>query len=375
MTDFISLITQNIGYIFFVFIIFFGQKIQLMQMLSTIGSKLRGFDALRKASYTKLLDTLVEHGSPLSKAEIETLTKEMIGSFAIPPVTLDPIGIVPKMEHIFDGHDQYLKDTLREILPAGTEAEIQSLENLTEVAIVTDEIFRVVRHFYIAGKKMGMYFLLQLIMALPMLEGMAKAYASASEAFRKQEVIGDGFGPMVAKRFVPRGAPELDLEPETSLYLADLEDRHLLIIKARGPGGTVGKTGNLVENILRKNYTDFECGDPVLAITIDAALKMEGMETGELGRGVGVAMGGPGMDRFRIEESCADKKIPIHAVVCYMNEKEAITSMMSWKPETREKVMASVDAATKRIVDIIKKKTVAGDTVLVVGVGNTIGVD
>ena len=37
-----------------------------------------------------------------------------------------------------------------------------------------------------------------------------------------------------------------------------------------------------------------------MIITIDAALKLEGEDTGEVAEGIGAAIGGPGIERYKI---------------------------------------------------------------------------
>ena len=54
---------------------------------------------------------------------------------------------------------------------------------------------------------------------------------------------------------------------------------------------------------------------PDIIIMIDAALKLEGEETGSTAQGFGAAIGGIGTDRFKIEEVAAKHDIPIFAIV------------------------------------------------------------
>ena len=103
-------------------------------------------------------------------------------------------------------------------------------------------------------------------------------------------------------------------------------------------------------------------------VTIDAGLKMESEATGDISEGVGTAMGGNGTERFRIEEATSKSNTPVLTIVCKMTLKEAISQMP--KP-----VFEKVDYVVGRVLEIIRENTESGNTIVVVGVGNTMGVE
>ena len=47
-----------------------------------------------------------------------------------------------------------------------------------------------------------------------------------------------------------------------------------------------------------------------MVIMIDAGLKLEGEMVGEVSEGIGAAIGGPGVDAFKIEEKLTKYKMP-----------------------------------------------------------------
>ena len=47
---------------------------------------------------------------------------------------------------------------------------------------------------------------------------------------------------------------------------------------------------------------------------IDAALKLEGEKTGDIAEGIGVAIGGIGVEKFRIEAQTVKAGVPMYAV-------------------------------------------------------------
>ena len=149
---------------------------------------------------------------------------------------------------------------------------------------------------------------------------------------------------------------------DTIVYDEKFEGRRLLIVRAKGPGGNVGKPGLVVEKLIK------ESGPIKRVITIDAALNLEGEPSGEVAEGTGAAIGGPGTERYHIEEAAAKSNIALNAVVVKMSSKEAISALTP-------QLLEPSDAAYNRVRTIIQAETAPGDTVIVGGIGNTIGID
>ena len=70
---------------------------------------------------------------------------------------------------------------------------------------------------------------------------------------------------------------------------------------------------------------------------IDAGLKLEGEALGEIAEGIGAAIGGPGVDQFKIEEAC-EKKIPLYAVIIKEDIGDAVSrcEKKSPMPQTKQ---------------------------------------
>lgn len=100
---------------------------------------------------------------------------------------------------------------------------------------------------------------------------------------------------------------------------------------------------------------------------IDAGLKLEGEPVGEVAEGVGAAIGGPGVDQYRIEQSVAENHIPIYAVIVKEDIGDAVSIM-------RKEIADSVDKVIERIKNVVLERTKEGDKIIIVGVGNTIGI-
>jgi hypothetical protein len=140
----------------------------------------------------------------------------------------------------------------------------------------------------------------------------------------------------------------------------EFEQRKLILLKAEGPAATVGRPGDAVEILVSEKK-------PNIIVMIDAALKLEGEDSGSVAQGFGAAIGGIGTDRFQIEEVATKNNIPVYALVIKQSIKDAITLMPKEIADKAEEVES-------KIYQIIKENTTPGQNVLVVGVGNTLGV-
>ena len=100
---------------------------------------------------------------------------------------------------------------------------------------------------------------------------------------------------------------------------------------------------------------------------IDASLKLEGEDSASIARGFGAAMGGIGTDRFQIEDVATKNNIPILAIVIKQSIYEALTVM------TKE-IAEQASSVREEIYDMVQENTKENQTVMIVGVGNTLGV-
>jgi len=128
----------------------------------------------------------------------------------------------------------------------------------------------------------------------------------------------------------------------------------------KGPGSTVGRPADALETIVSKNKLDG-------IIMIDAALKMEGEDSASVAQGFGAAIGGIGVERFQIEAIATNNKIPVFSIVVKQSVKEAIGLM------TKE-IADQADDVRLQVYEMIQENTKHGQSVLIIGVGNTVGV-
>ncbi|MBY9020882.1 MAG: DUF1512 domain-containing protein [Candidatus Lokiarchaeota archaeon] len=288
----------------------------------------------------------------------------------ISPVDLDPYGIIPKLDHLINTRDDRFKEEIAMLAPNADpdSPEAQNLENVLEATMAVDYVYRLVKHFLILGKKSKSYIILmQISMQMTMILAMGKSYYHATKAFAEGSPIGDALGPLVAGSFIRDVANSDDIEAkeiarDTIVQEVSFEDRTVYVIRAKGPGGTVGKPGTAIKKLVEEH------GEAITRIiTIDAGLKFSGDKTGSIAVGVGSAIGGYGVEKTYIENYSTLEKIPVDAIICRQSLENALTTMT--RPITK-----SVHPIVESIKMGIRKRTEKGAKIIVAGIGNTIGV-
>jgi hypothetical protein len=235
-------------------------------------------------------------------------------------------------------------------------------ENLLEVASSLNLIHKIVRHYYLLGKKTNSYFtLIQLQMIMPMIIQEADALLNAVDSFKVGQPIGDGIGASIAARFMV-GKEKRVVAKDTVMAISEYKGRKLYVLKAEGPMGYVGQPGLAIKKIVEEMGVK-----PTAIVMIDAALKLEGEKTGEIAEGVGAAIGGIGVEKYEIEEVATKQKVPLYAILVKQSILEAITVM-------RKEIAEASDKVVEVLNRVIEEKTKEGDDVVVAGIGNTLGV-
>ncbi|MCS6769114.1 MAG: DUF1512 domain-containing protein [Candidatus Caldarchaeum sp.] len=339
-----------------------GQRMQLSYMLRDLERKLQKLRMIKDEIGNVAVDTVKRVGRPESdpSKELERLSE----FFMIQPESMDPYGLVYKLEHILETGETTYEKEVAAIAPHATETQLKTLTNLVEILRGINTLYRVVRHYYLLGKKTSnIYMVLQIQMILPQLLEIAESYRQAAVAFSKGQPIGDGVGVLVAAKLAD-GAEKTryEIAKDTIVQELELENRKVYVVRAAGPGGTVGRPGEAVKLLVEKLPQN-----PKLIITIDAALKLEGEESGKIAEGVGVAIGGPGVDKYKIEELARTRNIPLYAFVVFESITEAITPM-------RESIAKAADQVLSRVKKLILDKVEGGEVAVVAGIGNTVGV-
>jgi len=358
--DTMGWIFQLIWILAFIIIWIYGQRIQTTLMLREIEGSLFKLKIMRDKGRQIAISTIKEIGKP--DEDPTSRVDRLLEHVDIGPVNLDPTGIIRRLEHIIDVREFRFKDEIKHMAPHADETQINNLTNLVEAALALNQIYKIVRHYYLMGKKTSsFYIILQIQMILPLLMRESEAFARALKAFTLGQPIGDGAGALVAARLM-YGKEKRLIAQDTVVSEVDIEGRKAYVIKAKGPGGNVGRPGEAIKQILEEKE-----GKVALIIIIDAAQKLEGEKPGEVVEGVGVAIGGPGVDKYKVEEVAAKYGVPLSAVLIKEGIEDVISTM-------RKEIVDGVEETIERIKRLIRENTKEGDTIIIAGIGNTIGI-
>jgi hypothetical protein len=338
--------------------VFYGQRIQLLVTSSEIKKSIKKLDSYRTEARTELIEYVKKNMNP--KEDPTKKIDRFLDYFTIMPVDMDPNGIVDKIRHTIRAREDYSRNHVQSISPDIGEVELSKIITLLEIATSLHMIYKIINHMYLTAKKQNNYpLILPLQMILPFIMEEAEAITKAIPAFKLGQPIGDGIGPMVVGKMMLDTKKEV-VAFQTVLSEKEYDERKLFLLKAEGPGSTVGRPGDAIEDLVAKNKPD-------IIIMIDAALKMEGEDSAITAQGFGAAIGGIGTERFQIEDIATKNNIPIFAIVIKQSIKEAITLM------TKD-IANQADNVQSQVYEMIHENTKPGQTVLLIGVGNTIGV-
>src|SRR2546429_4811402 len=106
----------------FIVLMFYGQRIQISMMLVGVKRNIGKLERLRKAAHDSVLSSALRFKG--DQKAVESRIDRLTGSFAIQPVSMDPSGIVGKIEHILDTSDVYLRSGGQAIATNATDAEV-----------------------------------------------------------------------------------------------------------------------------------------------------------------------------------------------------------------------------------------------------------
>ena len=338
--------------------VFYGQQIQLLVTSGEIKKAIKKLDKFRSDSKKELIDYVKKNLDPVDDPTKKI--EQFLDYFTIMPVDMDPNGIMDKVRHTVRSREDYTRNHVKSLSPNMSEIELTRVQTLIEIASSLQMIHKIVNHMFLTAKKQKNYpLILPLQMMLPFIMEHAKAMDASISAFKTGQPLGDGIGPMVVGKMM------LDVEKEiisfqTALAKIEYEKRKLFLVKAEGPGSTVGRPDDALQKIVNDNKID-------AVIMIDAALKMEGEDSASVARGFGAAIGGIGTEKFQIEHITTQNNIPVFSIVIKQSVTEAITLM------TKD-IADQADNVRSQVYEMIMENTTEGQSVVVIGVGNTAGV-
>ncbi len=361
IADWITAISQLVFALIFVLLFLgFNQKFQVYIWSRNIKMKLALLENMARESRERTIEYMRKAGS---NSPEETVDKA-INYFVISPVDIEPTDIIKRMENVFKTKEERIEGLVKDALDKASEFQRSIAETAMEISGALNFVFKYVRHLLITGQKTNNWVLImQLEMLMPQILRQAKSYRKALDVFLEGKPIGDGVGPLTVFRLAPF-KEQKEIAKDTVYLETEIEGRKAYLVKATGPKSNVGHPGvgveKLVDNLINK-------GEKIgLIITVDAALKLEGEETGEISEGAGAAIGDPGPEKIRIERTAVKYNLPLHAIVVKMGMEEAILAM-------KKEIAESVDKVVERIKELARN--VPEDSLIIIaGIGNSVGI-
>jgi|TARA_B110001454_G_scaffold3231_1_gene2960 hypothetical protein len=338
--------------------VFYGQRIQLLISSNEIKKDIKKLEEYTASTKKDFLNYVKNNLT--SKTDPSKRLDDFFDYFTIMPVDMDPNGIISKINHLVRSREDFIRLQINGMFSDLSSVELSKLQNLLEIVTTLQLFYKHTRHLYLTAKKQKNFpLILPLQMMIPFIMEEAVALKDAMPAIKKGQPIGDSIGPMVVGQMMLNTTNELAAF-ETVWSKTTFEDRDLFLLKAEGPNATVGRPGDGFEKIISYKKPD-------LVIMIDASLKLEGEDSASIAKGFGAAIGGIGTERFKIEEIATKNQIPILALVVKQSIHEAITLMT-------QEIADKANTVREELYHMIRENTASGQTILVIGVGNTIGV-
>jgi hypothetical protein len=362
-TDQWGWIFQIVFLVLFLVFFFYQTRLQAYVWTKQVESAATQLEALAAQGKQLSLRMLKDLG--VDERDVKTTVDDFMEFFTIEPVSLDPAGVLSRLEHLLDVRTHRYEAEIARVAPKATSEQAGNAESVLSAAMALYYIFRVVRHFVILGKKTkSIYSILQIQMQLPEIMRIAKAYFEAVRAFADGKPIGDGMGALAIAhlaRELDAGKPE-EIAEHTIALSGKFEGRSLLFVRAKGYGSQTGKPGEAIRLLVNRAK-----GKVARIITVDAGMKLEGEETGQVIEGVGAAIGDPGPEKFKMEDSGVKYDIPIDAIIIKESIEDALCPM-------KKVLVDAVPKVIERIKNAIRLRTKKGDTIVLAGIGNTIGI-
>ena len=341
--------------IFFMVFFMFYPRLMVSQMMWKLEGSARKLEELSKQSKKFILAEISDNPSQATRDSIDRFFE----FFLIEPVSLDPFGVIKKLDHIIKNEKDRFDYFVAQVAPKLSEDKKAAIQMGIAGGIELHMVAKIVRHYVEMVKKTKSYQIAMIIqMQLPLIEIIAKALFKGTKTLAKGEPIGDGIGPWMVASMI-EGKKAKELEGDMVVAQKRMHGRQVFLMKARGPGGRTGFPGKAFEKIMSRNTIS-------KVITIDAAAKLEGEETGSIAEGIGVALGGPGVERSYIEDAVVKHEIPIDSIIVKMSSEEAIQplrkKMLKAQPRVEESIKRSIETARRK------------GKIIIIGVGNTSGV-
>ena len=145
------IINLAIVYLPLALLILYGQKLQTWLITNDLSKTVGRLKEMRDKSRDETIAHITE-GMDNKEETIKRLDS-FLEYFTIMPVDLDPAGVINKLDHIMTSRDMRMKSEIQQLFPDLDELKANSIENVIEIATSFNFVYKIVRHFYLVGKK------------------------------------------------------------------------------------------------------------------------------------------------------------------------------------------------------------------------------
>ena len=328
---------------------------------------------------TKAIDPF--RSETISNEEISAFIQEMLDFFVLAPSDLD-VSKYPTLYFLHSRQESRYRELILNFLPPMDDSSLVKITSLLTITAQIDDLYKKVRHNLITGEKTKSYwYLLQSAADISTTMLTAQAFRYALTSFIGGKPIGDSVGPLTIQKFIEEVLKDSGIQAEsTSIHEGGqfysqkitYNNRQCICLRAKGPESRVGTPGIAIQQLFSK--IDQAGQSIALFISIDAVARLEGEKSGTVAHGLGVATGNgrypqkhTNVDKFQIETLIMEQNIPMEAIVCRVSFEEA------FMPIT-ETIQGAVPKILRFIKQIIRSQTQPGDLVVIIGIGNAIGV-
>ncbi|MBW6451417.1 MAG: DUF1512 domain-containing protein [DPANN group archaeon] len=343
-----------LSFLFFIVFFMFYPKIYIWQMTYQLETELKKLEEYAKKSEAIVLKKMNKKPTK----EVKDKLKGFMDFFVSTPVDTDPYGIIDKVDVIINNSERRINKFVNEIAPNAAKEDKANFNMGLKGAMSTVQLFKIVRHMIILTKKMhNLQFAMILQMQIPMIMKMAKANVKATKAFVDGVPIGDSIGPLVAASFKTKNGEEL--AEDIIVSKETIVKKTVFVMKSKGPGSRLGNYSSAVEKLVKKEKIKY-------IITVDASQKLEGEITGSVASGVGIAMSPFGVHKFKIEAVLTKYNMEVDGLIIKQGISEASIPM-------NEKIYKALEPTRIEVEKLIEESK--HKKILLIGVGNTVGVD
>lgn len=146
---------EIIGILIFVVILFFLPKIMRMRMISSVNKTVEELESMVKEAREILVNISQEKGNPIH--DPTEAVENFIEFFVVPPVNLDPQGLVKKFDKILELGEERFKDMAQEIAPDADEEVKSNIIMTIKATIGLNTVAKLVRHNMELARKQGTF--------------------------------------------------------------------------------------------------------------------------------------------------------------------------------------------------------------------------